>query len=81
MYDLAADPREKRDLAAEGNTIPPDLAAAARGVLSEAEVSWRTAEWDLPKPAIPTPRIEGLDAERARKLQALGYLDDDPGMR
>jgi len=61
LFDLAADPREQRDVAAERPV------AAGYGWQSAASVF--AAAPSQPAPVVP------LDPETERRLQALGYLD------
>jgi hypothetical protein len=61
LFDLAADPREQRDVAAERPV------AAGYGWQSAASV-FATG------PSQPAPVVT-LDPETERRLQALGYLD------
>ena len=58
VYDVVADPGERRDLAQEGSI--------------SREV--RTALRDYPLPSPQTPPAENLDEEAQRKLASLGYI-------
>ena len=62
LFDLAADPEERSNLAAE----QPELLAAVRAQLEQAR------PWMTPPPALPAPAA--LDEATRRRLKALGYL-------
>jgi arylsulfatase A-like enzyme/Flp pilus assembly protein TadD len=62
LYDVVADPKETRDLAATAE-MPPALAAAARG-------------YPVP-PLVPPGDADLLGAEERRKLATLGYVSGD----
>lgn len=64
LYDLAADPGERRDLAG----ARPEVVARLRGELER----WRAA---LPAPP-PIRLYTSPDAELARQLRSLGYVDE-----
>ena len=64
LFDLMADPDEKRDLAGER---ADDVAR-----LREAVATWRAEQ----QPVLVTPRDGDLDPESVERLRALGYLPD-----
>jgi arylsulfatase A-like enzyme len=64
LYDLAADPGERRDLAAER----PEVVARLRAALER----WRAA---LPAPP-PLRLYTSPDAQLTRELRSLGYVDE-----
>jgi arylsulfatase A-like enzyme len=65
LYDLAADPGERTDLSGSS----PDEASALRSLLEayERESSRKAGR--------AAPALPALDADRERKLRALGYLE------
>jgi arylsulfatase A-like enzyme len=71
LYDLAADPAERRDLLAEGAAPPADLAALLDRYVAES----RARAQQLAGPAAEPREAPPLDPERAEKLRALGYLE------
>jgi arylsulfatase A-like enzyme len=81
MYDLEADPGETNDLVAAGQSVPTELDHAVRNVFADAGRRRHEAEKGLPPAPGGGREIPGLDDERARKLEALGYMEGDPGMR
>jgi arylsulfatase A-like enzyme len=73
LYDLAADPLERRDLYPQAPEAAADLAEALRRYRAEREAERRRvggAEIGA-APGPPAP----VDAEREEKLRALGYLE------
>lgn len=69
LYDLVADPRERRNLVAKA----PDAVAADVAAEVAAAIALQELFWSRLTPAATTEAME-LDAETRRKLEALGYL-------
>lgn len=69
LFDLAADPGERHNLAGKGGVREQWLRARLRAWLAERRAVARDAE-----PA-PETFLEELDEETRRRLRALGYID------
>jgi arylsulfatase A-like enzyme len=64
LYDIEADPGERRDLALRGHPRLEQFREKAK-------------KWSTRQPASRAPQVQ-YDSATVRRLQALGYLGDDP---
>ena len=74
LYDLAADPDERNDLA----EAQPERAQALERELWKAVDARGCADLPLSRGKDPELETRGLDEEELRALKALGYLQEDP---
>ena len=70
LYDLAADPLERRNLFGEERANASDLKALLERYPAEQEARRRRLAGEAPAEEAPP-----IDPERERKLRALGYLE------
>jgi arylsulfatase len=73
LFDLDADPNEKRDLHAAGGEIAEELRALADGYEREAAIL--TGQMGLPPLRTDVPTIEDVAPEHLEALKALGYVE------